>query len=197
MISPPADRFARRHLKNARRYALALFCLLAFGSGAAAADKAEVMRMVSDAATRNGQVPVGVALAVARVESNFDGQAISPAGARGVMQIMPATAMDEFGVPGEQLLDPQLNVKLGIAYLERLYNRYGHDWELALSHYGGGNLRSSGGRFVAHSYTRRYVAEVIRYSRSYQMDEPKVIRTTGDDVIGGWRRLGRLMAAAD
>lgn len=147
--------------------AFALIGLLTFGLDATAATKTEVMRMISEEAARNGRVPASLALAVARIESNFNDQAVSPAGARGVMQIMPSTAMGEFGVHKDQLFDPQLNVRLGIAYLERLYNQYGQDWGLALSHYNGGSLRSVGGRHVAHSYTRQYVADVERWNRTY------------------------------
>lgn len=166
MIPRSAGRFAPR----TRAGTLTLFVLLAFGSEAAAASRAEVMQMVSDEAVRNGRVPVALALAVARVESNFDDQAISSAGARGVMQIMPAVARAEPGPVAGQLMEAKVNVRLGVAQLERLYDQYGQDWELALSHYNGGRLRSSGGHFVAHRFTGRYVAEVMRWSRTYQSD---------------------------
>jgi hypothetical protein len=189
--SRTADRLAR----GTRAGTLALLGILAFGLDAAAATREEVMKMVSDEATRNGRVPVSLALAVARVESNFNDRAVSSAGARGVMQIMPSTAMGEFGVPREQLLDPKLNVRLGVAYLERLYNQYGQDWELALSHYNGGSLRSRTGRFVAHDYTRQYVADVIRYSRSYQSDGTAVTLASGGETAGdtqvAWQRYER------
>lgn len=148
--------------------ALALLGMLACGGTALAATKVDVMAMVSDEAVRNGRVPPALALAVAKVESDFDDRLVSSAGARGVMQIMPATALDEFGVPRERLLEPRTNIMLGIAYLERLYNQYGRDWELALSHYNGGNLHSRDGRFVAHEYTRGYVATVMRWQQTYQ-----------------------------
>jgi soluble lytic murein transglycosylase-like protein len=73
-----------------------------------------------------------LALAVAKVESNFDDNALSSAGARGVMQIMPKTARDEFGVQKDELWDAALNIQIGIDYLELLYDRYGK-WELALA----------------------------------------------------------------
>ena len=175
MITRSVSGLARRTQVGA----LALLGILAFGLDATAATKEEVMKMVSEEATRNGRVPVALALGVARVESNFNDQAVSSAGARGVMQIKPTTAMSEFGVPKEQLMDPQLNVKLGIAYLERLYNQYGQDWELALSHYNGGSLHTSGGRFVAHDYTRQYVSDVMRWSSSYQGDGTAVALADG------------------
>lgn len=172
-------RTANRPAQGKRAAALAMLGLLSFGGQAMAATKEEVMRMVSEEATRNGRVPVALALGVARVESNFNDHAISSAGARGVMQIMPATAMGEFGVPKDELMDPRLNVKLGVAYLERLYNQYGQNWELALSHYNGGSLRTTGGQFVAHDYTRQYVSDVMRWSRSYQGDGTAVALANG------------------
>ena len=178
------SRTANRLAQGARVGTLALLGIMALGQASAAATKEEVMKMVSDEASLNGRVPVALALAVARVESNFNDHALSSAGARGVMQIMPATAMGEFGVPKDQLMDPRLNVRLGVSYLERLYNQYGQDWELALSHYNGGSLRSSGGRFVAHDYTRQYVADVVRWSRSYQSEGTALALASND---GGTR----------
>lgn len=63
--------------------------------------------------------------AVARTESNFDPTVVSPAGARGLMQIMPATARFVAGKPGApadrlQLHDPAVNLKLGQRYLNFL-----------------------------------------------------------------------------
>jgi len=174
-----------RLVRGKRVGVLALLGVLAFSPQAVAATKVEVMKMVSDEAIRNGRVPVALALAVARIESNFNDQAISPVGARGVMQMMPATAMGEFGVPKDQLLDPRLNVKLGVAYLERLYNQYGQDWELALSHYNGGSLRISDGRFVSHNYTRQYVSDVLYWAHSYQVDGTAVTLANGTNNGGG------------
>ena len=163
--------------------------------GAMAATKEEVMKIVSEEATNNGRVPVPLALAVARVESNFNDRASSSAGARGVMQLMPSTAMGEFGVPKEQLMDPRLNAKLGIAYLERLYNQYGQNWELALSHYNGGSLHMSGGHFVVHDYNRQYVSDVVRWASTFQADGTAVALAGAAGVAGvtlaSWQRENR------
>jgi soluble lytic murein transglycosylase-like protein len=115
----------------------------AFALGATAADAAtrtEVKRMVIEEA-RNSIVPPALALAVAKIESDFQDRVLSHKGARGVMQIMPATARGEFGVDADELWDPRLNVQLGIDFLERLHAQYGGRWELALSHYNGGTLK--------------------------------------------------------
>lgn len=96
----------------------------------------EVRRMVIAEAKRY-QVPPALALAVAHVESRFDPTALSSAGARGVMQIMPATGLGEFGVHPDRLWEPSLNVQLGVAFLASLITQYG-DVRQALAHYNGG-----------------------------------------------------------
>jgi len=146
------------------------FGLLALAPTVEAATQAEITRIIAEEAARNGHVPLPMALAVAKVESDMREDAMSTAGARGVMQIMPATAMSEVGVPASALGEPRLNVRLGIAYLERLHNRYGGDWELALSHYNGGTLPATAGHYVAHDYTRQYVADVMKWSDVYRND---------------------------
>jgi hypothetical protein len=124
----------------------------------------------------NGAVPPELALAVAREESNFDPIALSSAGARGLMQVMPDTARGEFGVDPDLLWEPATNARIGIAYLERLYRKYGQNWELALSHYNGGTLKLDGsGEAVPHAYTREYVANVMRRWDDYA-DAPAIAR---------------------
>jgi hypothetical protein len=131
-------------------------------AGAEAATRTQVQRWIVEEA-RQTRVPASLALAIAKVESNFQDSVLGQAGERGVMQIMPATAKGEFGVNAERLWDGQLNVKLGINYLERLYNQYGNRWDLALSHYNGGTLKGRGANAIPHSYTRKYVADVMRW----------------------------------
>jgi len=140
-----------------------------------AAPAIDVQRMVVEEAMKS-RVPPALALAVARVESNFQPQAQSPVGARGVMQIMPKTARDVFGVHESQLWDARLNIRLGIGFLEQLYDQYGRRWDLALSHYNGGTLAGgAGATAIPHDFTRKYVADVLRWQRYY--DNPTAFRT--------------------
>jgi soluble lytic murein transglycosylase-like protein len=125
--------------------------------------KEDVREMIVAAAAKDGRVPAALALAVARVESNFNTSTESSAGARGVMQIMPATARDEYGVDADTLWDAGTNIDLGIRYLGDLYEHYGRNWDAALSHYNGGALNDG----VPHSYTAGYVASVNRWWRIY------------------------------
>lgn len=137
------------------------------GAPAFAQSQRDIQTMVVDEAL-NSRVPPSLALAVARVESNFNARALSPAGARGVMQLMPKTARDVFGVRQEQLYNARLNIQLGIDFLEQLYMQYGRRWDLALSHYNGGTLEGGAGAdAVPHSYTRKYVADVLRWQKFF------------------------------
>ena len=160
----------RVRLRRAAAFAGLAVALLSAAAGPAEAttpSKAEVRQIVIDEARANPTVPVSLALAVARVESNFQADALSSAGARGVMQIMPATGRGVFGVHPDELWDARTNVNLGVRYLEKLYEQYGRRWELALSHYNGGTLKGRGAQAIPHDYTRGYVRKVMAFNTDY------------------------------
>ena len=73
------------------------------------------------------------------LKSNFDAGAESNVGARGVMQIMPATAASEYAIHPDLLWDARINIRLGIHFLDRLLKRYHGRTDLALSFYNGGS----------------------------------------------------------
>jgi hypothetical protein len=150
--------------------ALAVLAALAMAwstTGASlAASRTDIKEIVVEEALAT-TVPPSLALAVAKVESDFQARALSLKGARGVMQIMPATATGEFGVDADELWDARLNVQLGIDFLGRLIKRYGGRWDLALSHYNGGRVVGSGARAKPLPATRKYVDSVLRWQRRY------------------------------
>ena len=162
----------------------------------------KVQRLVATIATKNGTVPPALALAVAKVESSFRANAISPVGAKGVMQIMPATAEGVFDISADKLSDPEINIRIGVSYLERLYRRYGGRWDLALSHYNGGSLKRKNGKYISHSYTRDYVAKVMRYWRQFQRTSAAVHlaridqKTHSVRFLPSDRKLARLQVRA-
>ncbi len=108
------------------------------------------------------------ALAVAHAESNFDPRAQSHKGARGVMQIMPATARGEYGIDPDDLWHPRTNIRLGIHFLRRLLERYQGRTDLALSYYNGGSRVGSLPRARVIPATRRYVAKVQNLQVMYR-----------------------------
>ncbi len=114
------------------------------------------------------RVPISLALAVAHAESNFDPRAVSPRGARGVMQIMPATASGEYGIRPGLLFNPRINVRLGLHFLKRLLDRYRGRVDLALSYYNGGAAVGDFPNARVIPATRSYVARVKRLRRRYR-----------------------------
>ncbi|WP_421569854.1 lytic transglycosylase domain-containing protein [Stenotrophomonas sp. PD6] len=97
--------------------------------------------------------------AIVSVESAYNAQARSHAGALGLMQVIPATGK-RFGAV--DLFDPLQNLRAGTAYLVWLQRRFGGDLELMLAAYnaGEGAVQRHGNRVPPFSETRRYVAKV-------------------------------------
>ena len=81
---------------------------------------------------------------LAETESSFNPRARSPAGARGLFQMMPDTAkaLGLSLLPFDQRTQPQASARAAAAYLKKLYTRFG-DWPLALAAYNGGEGRVS------------------------------------------------------
>jgi soluble lytic murein transglycosylase-like protein len=98
--------------------------------------------LISEHAQRE-QVAVDLVRAVIQVESAFNPSAVSPKGAMGLMQLMPATAV-ELGVNNP--FDPDQNIRGGVTYLRRLLDRYNGRIDLALAAYnaGMGNVEKYG-----------------------------------------------------
>jgi soluble lytic murein transglycosylase len=92
-------------------------------------------------------VDPAIVLGLIRQESSFDSATVSPAGARGLMQLMPGTAATvahQIGTtisPVALIFDPQQNMRLGTAYLRELLDRYDNALPLALAAYNAGPRR--------------------------------------------------------
>jgi soluble lytic murein transglycosylase-like protein len=108
--------------------------------------------------------------ALIATESGFDAAAVSPKGAVGLMQLMPATA-ERYGVTGDRripldrkLADPLTNIRIGSRYLRYLLDLYPGNLELALAAYnaGEGAVQRAGGRVPGFRETQNYVKTVLQ-----------------------------------
>ena len=116
--------------------------------------------LITNLAAEQGLRP-NLVRAVIQVESGFDPYARSPKGALGLMQLMPATAM-QLGVANP--LDPAQNVRGGVTYLRTLIDRFGSE-ELALAAYNAGPeaVDRYGKRVPPYTETQDYVRRVRNY----------------------------------
>jgi len=115
--------------------------------------------------------------AVVQVESGFNPNARSPKGAKGLMQLMPATAK-EFGVTNPyNAVD---NVRAGTAYLRQLLDRYDNNEELALAAYnaGPGAVDKYGESVPPYRETRNYVSKIERIAGVKQLPGTQIYQVT-------------------
>ena len=157
--------------------------------------------------------------AITRQESQFSQYAISRTGARGMMQLMPATAAEQarkLGLPySPQALssDPQLNLRLGDAYFARLLGGLGGSYPLAVAAYnaGGGNVRKwiaargdpRGGSTdawadwierIPFSETRAYVEHVLENAVVYEAMNPAHAQGRGPAPLSHFLRVAAPVA---
>jgi soluble lytic murein transglycosylase len=141
--------------------------------------------------------------AIARQESQFNRDAVSHAGARGLMQLMPGTARETAGKlglsynPGSLNIDTDYNIQLGSTYLQRMLAYYGGNYPLAVAAYnaGPGNVnkwirangdpRLPGGDMVKWVEqipifeTKNYVQRVLENAVVYDLMNPERARSRG------------------
>ena len=146
----------------------------------------EIERSAAD-----NELPVTVLLAMIRQESAFDVRARSFAGARGLMQVMPATAKElaqRMGLPfsNDRLNDPSYSVQIGSRYFRQVLDMFDGNLELALAGYNAGPyrirrlVRNAGSdleidRFLeglSIEESKTYVKRVVLFSNSYQQLYP-------------------------
>jgi len=151
--------------------------------------------------------------AISRQESQFDRQATSRTGARGLMQLMPATAREQAGRMGldydqARLGDIGYNVMLGSAFFDRMLNYYGGNYVLAVASYnaGPGNvnkfIRANGDprmrgvdvvdwiEAIPFAETRGYVQKVLENAVIYDLLNPSRARGAMRNRLSGY--LGKI-----
>jgi hypothetical protein len=121
---------------------------------------AQVDGYMIDAGTRNGIDPL-LLYSIMHQESSFKSRAISPKGARGLMQLMPGTAI-RFGVTN--IFDPRQNIEGGARYVRFLLDRFDGDVNLTLAGYnaGEGAVEKYGRRIPPYAETQEYVRRISR-----------------------------------
>ncbi len=124
--------------------------------------------LIRDAAARH-QVDATLVKAVIRAESDFVPNAVSPAGALGLMQLMPDTARLR-GVGS--VFEPRQNIEGGVRHLRYLLDRYSGNLRLALAAYnaGEGAVDKNGG-IPPYPETQNYVVRVMRFRDRYLQEQ--------------------------
>ena len=121
-----------------------------------------------EAACRAHGVDEALVHAVILAESSYDPNAVSIAGASGLMQLMPQTAK-RHGV--RDLFDPADNIRGGVKHLKQLLALFDGDVELAVAAYNAGEnaVIRAGYRVPPYPQTEAYVPKVIGHYRRFQM----------------------------
>ena len=119
---------------------------------------------IAESGARNGVDPL-LLYSIMHRESSFRRMAVSPKGARGLMQLMPGTAA-RFGV--SNIFDPRQNIEGGARYVRFLLDTFGGDVRLALAGYnaGEGAVMKYGNRVPPYNETQEYVR---RISERYEL----------------------------
>ena len=112
------------------------------------------------------KVDAALVKAVIKTESNFNHRAVSPKGARGLMQLMPSTA---YALQVPDSFHPESNVEGGVRYLSYLMELFRNDLSLALAAYNAGEnavIRHRG--IPPYRETQEYVQRVLSRYRQYR-----------------------------
>jgi soluble lytic murein transglycosylase-like protein len=121
---------------------------------------AQIDNYLVDSGTRNGIDPL-LLYSIMHQESSFKSYATSPKGARGLMQLMPGTAM-RYGVTN--IFDPRQNIEGGARYVRFLLDLFDGDVSLTLAGYnaGEGAVQKYGWQIPPYSETQEYVRRISR-----------------------------------
>jgi soluble lytic murein transglycosylase-like protein len=144
---------------SAKSYAVSSAPAVAFRTTRPLSKRASLYQDLIEEHAALNVVSADLVRALIQAESAFNPRAVSPKGAMGLMQLMPATAADH-GVL--DAFNPSENIRAGVKYLKRLLDRYDGRVELALAAYnaGPGAVQKYGGKVPPYRETRNYVARI-------------------------------------
>jgi len=163
----PQDKRYRLALSTPRDSAEVTTGKRAPGAQYRASQRARWSRLI-DSTAQNLNLDAALLHAVIATESGYNWRAVSPKGAIGLMQLMPATA-GRYGVTN--LYDPQQNVRAGAQHLRELMGRFDNDLRLVLAAYNAGEqaVARYGNRVPPYQETMQYVPRVLgNYARNQQ-----------------------------
>jgi soluble lytic murein transglycosylase-like protein len=139
---------------------------------------ADIETMIEETAARYAVEPALVH-AVVRAESDFDRLAVSPAGARGLMQLMPSTA-SLVGV--RDVFHPRENLDGGVYYLRTMMDRFAGNVQYALAAYNAGpGVVDAYGGVPPYPETLDYIQRVFRFRQEYlrsKLERPRLALAT-------------------
>jgi soluble lytic murein transglycosylase-like protein len=130
--------------------------------------------LIEQTAARHG-IDTQMLMALVEVESGFNTHAISRKGARGLMQLMPATAVRYGMRQVRELHDPARNLDMGTRHLKDLLTLHGGQWALVMASYnaGQGAVSKHGQRIPGYAETMLYVpAVLVRAAQGTPVPQP-------------------------
>lgn len=141
-------------------------------------------------ASKRYKVPAPLVRAIIHAESNFDPNAVSPKGACGLMQLMPATATEMYV---KDIFDEKENIEGGVRYLRVLANQFEGDMVKMIAAYNAGPdaVRKYKGSIPPYEETQEYVRKVLQLYYHYKererlaQNEPREASSDGDDASDG------------
>jgi soluble lytic murein transglycosylase-like protein len=171
-FSPPASSLQTGTLQTGTLQTGTLRAATVTEWSAASNDASSLDNLIDQIATEQG-VENHLVHSVIRAESNYNANALSPKGAQGIMQLIPATAR-RFGVSNS--FDPTDNIRGGVRYLRFLLDYYQGDYPKTIAAYNAGEAAVDKYNGVPpYAETRNYVVQVARNLKAARQTAPKTI----------------------
>lgn len=141
------------------------------------AQRRDALYPLIEQTARRFQVDVALVMALVEVESGFNSAAVSPKGARGLMQLMPTTARLYGLLDAQELHQPARNLEIGIRHLKDLLAAHENQPALALASYnaGQGAVSRHGQRIPSYPETMLYVPAVLAKAARFASDIPQPV----------------------